>query len=45
LWHDTARAAEARQVLAGVYESFTEGHDVPDLQEARRMLGELTTRV
>jgi len=45
LWHDTARAAEARQVLAAVYESFTEGHEVPDLQEARRMLGELTTQV
>jgi hypothetical protein len=32
------RGAEGRDLLAAVYESFTEGHDTRDLQEAREVL-------
>src|SRR6185436_11921954 len=39
------RPSEGLQLLAASYEWFTEGHDVPDLQEARRVLGELMTVV
>jgi class 3 adenylate cyclase/tetratricopeptide (TPR) repeat protein len=33
---------EARQILAEIYNWFTEGFDLPDLQEARALLDELT---
>ncbi len=45
LWRDTGRAAEGLHTLAASYEWFTEGYDLPDLQEARRVLGELTAVV
>jgi predicted ATPase len=36
----TGRDAEARPLLAAVYEAFTEGFDTPDLQEAKKLLAE-----
>ena len=39
LWKDQGRLAEARQVLAEVYNWFTEGFDTPDLKEAHMLLG------
>lgn len=45
LWREEHRPAEARHLLAGIYEWFKEGHDVPDLREARRLLGELALDV
>ena len=35
------RAQEAREALADVYGSFTEGHDTPDLRTARSLLVQL----
>jgi predicted ATPase len=35
------RPAEGREILAPVYERFTEGFETPDLVRARRLLGEL----
>jgi class 3 adenylate cyclase/predicted ATPase len=45
LWRDTGRAAEGLRTLTASYEWFTEGYDVPDLQAARQVLGELTAVV
>lgn len=39
--HGQGRSAEARDLLAPVYEWFTEGFDTRDLQEARSLLAEL----
>jgi predicted ATPase len=41
LWRDQGRRAEARDLLARVYDWFTEGFDTLDLKEARAMLEEL----
>lgn len=41
LWRDQGRAAEARDLLQPLYDSFTEGLDTPDLAAARRRLGEV----
>jgi len=41
LRRDQGRAAEARDLLAPVYASFTEGFGFPDLVEARALLEEL----
>ena len=41
LWADRGRGEEARQVLAPVYESFTEGLESPDLKTARALIGDL----
>jgi predicted ATPase len=41
LWQQQGKRDEARQLLAGVYDWFTEGFDTPDLQEARALLDEL----
>jgi tetratricopeptide (TPR) repeat protein len=41
LWRDQGRIAEAREVLAPVYASFTEGFARPDLVEAKTLLDEL----
>jgi TOMM system kinase/cyclase fusion protein len=41
LWDRQGRKAEARDLLAPVYEWFTEGFDTRDLQEARSLLSEL----
>jgi predicted ATPase len=42
LWHRQGKKAEARALLAPVYQWFTEGFDTKDLQEARALLEELT---
>jgi predicted ATPase len=41
LWQTQGRVNEARQVLAAIYDWFTEGFDTPDLQEAKALLEEL----
>ncbi|MBX3000005.1 MAG: AAA family ATPase [Caldilineaceae bacterium] len=41
-WQEQGRSAEARQLLADVYGWFTEGFDIPDLQEAGRLLNTLS---
>jgi predicted ATPase len=41
LWHSEGRSAEARALLAPVYEWFTEGHDTLDLIEAKTLLEQL----
>jgi predicted ATPase len=41
LWRDQDRHAEARDLLAPVYDWFTEGFDTVDLKVARALLDEL----
>jgi serine/threonine protein kinase/predicted ATPase len=41
-WQQQGKAAEARQMLAGIYGLFTEGFDTPDLQEAKTLLDSLS---
>ncbi len=41
LLRDSGRTAEARDVLAPVYDAFTEGFERPDLQAAKSLLAEL----
>jgi predicted ATPase len=41
LRRDQGRRVEARDLLTPVYEWFTEGHDTPDLKEAKALLDEL----
>jgi predicted ATPase len=41
LRRDQGRPAEARDILAPVYDWFTEGFDTPDLKEAKALLDEL----
>jgi len=41
LWRDQGRRGEARELLAPVYGSFTEGFDTADLKEAKALLEEL----
>jgi predicted ATPase len=41
LWQQQGKKAEARQMLAEVYNWFTEGFDTKDLQEAKALLKEL----
>ena len=41
LWHQQGKQAEARELLAPIYDWFTEGFDTPDLQEAKVLLEEL----
>ncbi len=41
LWAGSGRTAEARDVLAPVYSSFTEGLETPDLRGARDLLSSL----
>jgi predicted ATPase len=38
LWQGQGKHAEARQVLAPIYDWFTEGFDMADLREAKRLL-------
>lgn len=38
LMYDTGRRQEALALLGPVYEWFTEGHETPDLKDARRLL-------
>ncbi len=42
---DGGRHEAARDVLAPVYHWFTEGHDTPDLQRAKRLLDTLETPI
>ena len=42
LRRDQNRSAETRDLLAPVYDWFTEGFGTPDLKEARALLDELT---
>ena len=41
LWQQQGKKDEARQMLAKVYNWFTEGFDTKDLQEAKALLEEL----
>jgi predicted ATPase len=43
LWQEQGRFQEARQMLANIYDWFTEGFDTPDLLEARALLDELSS--
>jgi predicted ATPase/class 3 adenylate cyclase len=45
LQRDAGRPPDAADLLRGVYETFTEGFDVPDLVEARTVLDELDVSV
>jgi predicted ATPase len=42
LWRDQGKRIEARDLLAPIYEWFTEGFDTPVLQDAKALLDELT---
>jgi predicted ATPase len=42
LWRDQGKVQQARELLAPVYDWFTEGFDTLDLKEAKALLGELT---
>ena len=42
LWGEQGRRAEARELLAPVYNWFTEGFDTADLEETKALLDELT---
>jgi len=42
LLRDTNRRDEAHSFLAKIYNWFTEGFDLPDLQDAKTLLDELT---
>ena len=41
LWHDQGKRTEARDLLAPIYNWFTEGFDTPVLQEAKALLTDL----
>ena len=41
LWQGQGQHTAARQLLAGIYDWFTEGFDTADLQEAKALLAEL----
>ena len=41
LWCDQGKVQQARELLAPVYDWFTEGFDTLDLKEARALLDEL----
>jgi predicted ATPase len=43
LWRDQGKRDEARELLAPVYNWFTEGFDTLDLKEAKALLDELAT--
>jgi predicted ATPase/class 3 adenylate cyclase len=45
LWRAAGRRAEGTDLLRGVYETFTEGFDTPDLVEAQAVLDEVDARV
>jgi len=44
LWRDQDKRDEARDLLAPVYDWFTEGFDTLDLKEAKALLDELAVR-
>lgn len=41
LWQQQGKKTDAHQMLAEIYNWFTEGFDTKDLQEARGLLEEL----
>ena len=41
LWRDLGKRKEAHELLAPIYDWFTEGFDTGDLKEARALLDEL----
>ncbi len=41
LWQQQGKRVEARELLAPIYEWFTEGFDTADLQEAQALLDQL----
>jgi predicted ATPase len=41
LWQQQGKQAEARALLAPIYDWFTEGFDTADLQDAKALLDEL----
>ncbi len=41
LWRDQGKRAEAHDLLAPIYDWFTEGFDTADLKEAKALLDEL----
>ena len=41
LWGEQGRRSEARDLLAPLYGSFTEGFDIQDLKESKTLLDEL----
>ena len=41
VWRDQGKRTEARDLLAPVYNWFTEGFDTPVLQDAKALLDEL----
>ena len=42
LWQSQGETAEAREVLAPVYDWFTEGFDTADLKDAKTLLDQLS---
>jgi predicted ATPase len=44
LWQRQGKIEEARRMLTEIYHSFTEGFDTPDMQEARALLAELSSK-
>jgi predicted ATPase len=43
LWRDQGKVRQARELLAPVYEWFTEGFNTLDLKEAKALLNELAS--
>jgi predicted ATPase len=41
LWRDQGKARQARELVAPVYDWFTEGFDTRDLKEAKALLKSL----
>jgi predicted ATPase len=41
LWRDQGKRDDARELLAPVYDWFTEGFDTLDLKEVKKLLDEL----
>ena len=41
LWGENGKRGVARELLAPVYDAFSEGFDTPDLTEAKALLNEL----
>ena len=41
LWRDQGKRTEARELLAPIYNSFTEGFDTSVLQDAKALLDQL----
>ena len=41
LWQRQGKGAQARKLLSAAHRRFTEGHDTPDLKEAKALIAEL----